>query len=41
MRRDRRTGWRALMQAAMRRDASWNASAREYLQLYRAVARAR
>jgi len=41
MRRERPAGWRTLVQAAMRRDASWTASAREYLQLYRAVARAR
>ena len=31
----------ALVGAAMRRDASWTRSAREYLQLYRAVARGR
>ncbi len=41
MKRERPAGWRALVQAAMARDASWTASAREYLQLYRAVARSR
>jgi starch synthase len=33
--------WPTLVAAAMRRDSSWRASAREYLQLYRAAVRAR
>ena len=38
---ERRDGFRTLRAAAMRRDSSWRASAREYLQLYRAAVRAR
>jgi starch synthase len=41
LRRERPDGWQALVRAAMRRDSSWTPSAREYLQLYRALARAR
>ena len=41
MYRERPEAWRAMVGAAMRRDSSWTPSAREYLQLYRALARAR
>ena len=34
-------GWQRIVLAAMRRDSSWGPSAREYLQLYRAVVRER
>lgn len=36
-----RDGWQELQRAAMLHDWSWGPSAREYVQLYRAVARAR
>jgi len=39
--RDRPAGWRNLVRAAMRRDSSWEPSAREYLRLYRSAMRAR
>jgi starch synthase len=29
--------WRAMQQAAMRRDSSWDVSAREYVKVYRAT----
>lgn len=41
MYRERPEAWRAMVGAAMRRDSSWTPSAREYLQLYRSLARAR
>jgi starch synthase len=41
MYRDRPDGWQRLVGAAMRRDSSWDPSAREYLQLYRSATRAR
>jgi starch synthase len=39
--RNEPSGWRTLARAGMRRDSSWTAPAREYLQLYRAVLRDR
>lgn len=39
--RDDPAGWARLVGAALARDSSWAPSAREYLQLYRAVVRAR
>jgi starch synthase len=39
--RERPDGFRTLKTTAMKRDSSWIASAREYLQLYRAAVRAR
>jgi starch synthase len=31
------TAWRQIQQAGMRRDSSWDASAREYVKVYRAI----
>jgi starch synthase len=39
--RERPDHWQQMIESAMRRDSSWTAPAREYLQLYRALARAR
>ncbi len=39
--RDGGAGWRALVQRVMREDHSWNASAREYVKLYRKAVRRR
>ena len=33
-------GWRRIQEAGMRRDSSWDASAREYVKVYRAIERA-
>ncbi len=41
MYRDRPTGFAAVRRAAMARDSSWDASAREYVQIYRAALRGR